>query len=360
MKYSYFVPFAFLVLIAACNEKKEETKPSVSNMTESVYASVTIQPEDLYDVFSASAGILEKVFIEEGDLVKKGQTLARVSTTQPKLNIENARLGVDLAQKNVEQQGDLLTSIADEIVATKNQLQLDSINYERQKKLWAQNIGAKSELENRKLKYELVQKNLQVLRKKYRQTELELENNLQRSQNNLRQAKSVLTDYFIKARLTGKVYELLKNEGELISQQTPLARIGQTNSFLVEMLIDEVDIAKVSLGQVALIHLDAYPNEVFEVEVTKIYPLKNSRTQTFKVEGKFRKPPSKLYAGLSGEANIVLSEKKNTLTIPLAYLLENGKVKTAEGEVAVKLGMRNLERVEVLSGIDTATVLQKP
>ena len=359
MRRSFLMLLGFLFL-QSCSDKSEKTKPAIGTMTESVYASVTIQPEDIYDVYTAAPGILENIFVNEGDTVAEGQILAQITASDPKINIENATLSLELARENYKGKATILSSIADEITSNEKQLILDSLNYFRQKSLWEQNIGSKYELENKKLKYELTFNNLDVLRKKYQQTRLELENSYKQSQVALKKAESNFSDYFIKAKINGKIYSLLKNEGELINLQEPLAQIGKSNSFLLEMLIDEVDIAKVELGQLALITLDAYPGEVFEAVITKIYLLKDNRTQTFKVEGKFRQPPKMLYAGLSGEANIILTEKKNTLTIPLEYLIDENKVKTADGEIKVQVGMKNIERAEIISGIDTATVIIKP
>ncbi|MEZ5021868.1 MAG: efflux RND transporter periplasmic adaptor subunit [Chitinophagales bacterium] len=329
-------------------------------MTESVYASVTVQPEDLYDVFAATPGILDHIFINEGDSVTQDQIIAQITANTPKLNIENALLNVDLSRENYKGKATILSSISDEISSTKKQLQIDSINYFRQKNLWEKNVGSRSELETRQLKYELTQDNLDILQKRYEQTSLELENSYNQAQNALKKAKSNLSDYFIKAKINGKVYSVLKKEGELINQQEPLAQIGKSSAFIIELMIDEVDIAKISLGQFAWITLDAYEGEVFEATITKIYPLKDTRTQTFKIEANFNEPPKVLYAGLSGEANILLQEKENALSIPIEFLTEDNKVKTENGDVAVELGMKNMERIEILSGIDTSTVILKP
>lgn len=349
-----------ILMFYSCGEKPIQTKPSIGLMTESVYASITIQPEDSYQLFSATSGILDKVYIKEGDFVKSNQILAQISATNPKINIESALLKVNLTHENYQGQATTLSSIAEEIKAVEKTIKIDSLNYFRQKKLWEQNIGSKFELENKKLKYELDLNNLKALKNKYQQTNLELENNYKQSQTALKKAQSNLKDYFIKAKMDGRIYSLFKNEGESINQQQPFAQVGKSDSFIIEMQIDEVDISRIELDQRVIITLDAYEGQAFEALITKIFPLKDTRTQTFKVEGKFHQTPPKLYAGLSGEANIILTKKMNTITIPLAYLMNGKKVKTAEGEVEVELGMKNLELVEVISGIDTSTVIYKP
>lgn len=352
--------FLGLFTLLSCTEKTEKTKPVLDTITESVYASVTIQPEGFYDVYASATGILDEIFIEEGDDVKKGQLLAKITEKNQAINIENALLSVDLARENYKGKSALLSTITEEIKSNEKQLLLDSLNYFRQKQLWSKNIGSKTELENKKLKYELTLDNLEVLRKKYDQTELELETSYKKTQNALKKEQSNLSDYLIKSKIDGKVYSKLKKEGELINFQEPLAQIGKSDKFLIEMLIDEVDIAKIKLGQRVLITLNAYEKEVFEATITKIYPQKDVRTQTFKIEGVFNQPPLVLYAGLSGEANIVLSKKQNVITIPLEYLLENNTVKTSKGDIKVEVGIKNMERIEIISGVDTTVTILKP
>ncbi len=356
----YFLFIAVSLLLISCEVETETTKPSIQNISESVYASVTIVPQDLYNAYSVIPGLLDRVYVKEGDLVKKGQVLAQISTTNQQISRESAKLNMDFAKDNSNEQAATLAGIADEIRSVKEQLKLDSLNYYRQKSLWADNVGSKNELENKALKYELIQTQLDGLNKKYERTKLELDNKYKQSKFTLQQVEASLDDYTIKAKMDGRIYVLRKEEKELISTQESLAQIGKANDFIIEMLIDEVDIVKVNLGQLAYITLDAYKGQVFEAKISKIYPLKDSRTQTFKVEGHFENPPAKLFAGLSGEANIVLDEKKSAITIPLVYLKEDRMVETTTGEVEVETGLQNINYVEIISGIDTSTVLTKP
>ena len=123
--------------------------------------------------------------------------------------------------------------------------------------------------------------------------------------------------------------------------------------------MDEVDIIRISVQQQVIVNLDAYQDQVFKGKVTKIYPKKDERNQTFKVEATFDSPPKKLYPGLSGEANIIIATKGNVLTIPKNYITNDNKVKTVNGFVQVTIGLQNLEFVEILSGITKDTYLFK-
>ena len=140
----------------------------------------------------------------------------------------------------------------------------------------------------------------------------------------------------------------------------PLASIGSANNFIIELLVDEVDIVRISKNQEVIITLDAYNGVIFNGKISKIYPKKDARNQTFKVEAVFDNPPKVLYPGLSGEANIIIDKKENVLTIPKEYLIENNKVKTDEGLITILTGLQNMEDIEVLSGITKNTYIYKP
>lgn len=350
-----------LITLISCGKEEESVKPVVQNLTESVYASVTVQPEELYDVYASASGIISKIYLSEGDTIAKDQLLAEVSSDLSKLNKENAQLNLELARKKYKGDANILDRLKDELEANQDQLTQDSINYARQKRLMEKGVGASAELEAKKLKYDLSKKQRSILQKQYEQTEIELRNNYKQSANAVEKAMTNLSDFSIRSKLDGKIFSLLKEEGELITQQTPIASIGLRNSFIIEMRIDEVDIASILIDQKVIITLDAYKGKTFEAKITKIYPVKDDRTQTFKVEARFINPPESLYAGLSGEANIVISQKENVMTIPLEYLLEGSKVVTEDGEIEVKTGMRNIERVEIESPrIDSNTKIIKP
>lgn len=359
MHYKIMVLLTILFMIS-CQEKSIRIKPDLRPMTESVYAAATVQPKEVYQVYSGANGLIETVFIEEGQVVKKGQKLASIVHLNPQINTENARLNVQLAQENYEGSAAVLTGIMDEIEAAQLKLATDSLNFVRQKRLWDKNIGSKQEYDNRKLAYDLAINTLQSLHKKYQRTKTELATKVQLAKNQLKSTQVSKDDFIIRAKMDGIVYALFKESGEAISMQEPLATIGDKTDFVIEMEVDEMDIARLEIGQKILIHLDAYNGDIFEATLHKIYPQKEIKTQTFKVESVFTNPPKVLYPGLSGEANIIIAEAQNVLTIPLDYLVDNHQVKTETELVTVETGLKNMERVEIISGIDTSTFLLKP
>ena len=353
--------FTILVLILfSCTKGQDKITPEERNLTESVYSSVTIQPDSLYQVYAIVAGILDDNLVEEGDVVKKDDPLIQIINNTPKLNAQNALLTLQLAKEKYTRSSAILSSIEDEIIAAKLKYTNDSINYFRQKSLWDQNIGSKVEFDIKKLNYQLSSNSLNLLQGKYNRTQHELETSVKQAQNNYETALITTKDFTVKSQINGKVYALYKEPGEIVNTMEPLASVGSARNFVVEMLVDEVDIVRISNGQNVIIHLDAYDGNVFTGKVSKIYPKKDERNQTFKVEAVFENPPEILYPGLSGEANIIIAEKTNVLTIPKTYLIDDNKVKTGDGMINVKTGLQNMEYVEILSGIAKDTPIYKP
>ena len=347
-------------LVCACDYKQDRIQPTEQTLVESVYASVTIQPDSLYQVYSVVSGILDLNKVEEGDIVVKDQALMEIINTAPKLNSSNAKLALQLAEQNYNGSSAILKSLQDEILAAQLKFQNDSINYYRQKKLWDQNIGSKGEYDAKELSFQLSKNNLQLLNNRYNQTENELKTALDQARNNYESTLVNTKDFTIQSKINGKVYALNKEPGEIVNSREPVAVLGSETRFIIEMLVDEVDIVQLKPDQEVVITLDAYDSQMFKGQITKIYPKKDERNQTFKVEAEFIEVPSVLYPGLSGEANIIIGQKSNVLTIPKNYVIDGNKVRTDDGLKEISIGLQNMEYVEVLSGLSIETNIYKP
>lgn len=349
-----------LFTIISCSKSEDKMLPELRNLTESVYSSVTIQPDSLYQAYAIVAGILDKNLVEENSVVLKDQALVQIINNAPELNTQNAKLSLELAKENYNGNAAILAGIKDQINAAILKYKNDSINFYRQKNLWEQKIGSKIDYDTKKLNYELSSNNLNTLQNNYNRTKNELLTSVKQAQNNYKTALISTKDFTVKSMINGKVYALYKEPGEIVTTMEPLVSIGSATNFVIEMLVDEVDIVRISKNQKVIIHLDAYNGKVFTGKVSKIYPKKNERNQTFKVEAVFNMPPNILYPGLSGEANIIIATKNSVLTIPKAYVIDDNTVKTDKGLVTIETGLQNLEFIEVLSGITKDTHIYKP
>ncbi|MDF1698432.1 MAG: efflux RND transporter periplasmic adaptor subunit [Saprospiraceae bacterium] len=350
--------FLILLVSSGCSEQKTGIKPEHRDLIEAVYSTVNVEPKLSYSVYPQVGGIIEKIFIQQGDTIHQGDPIVKITNKTIGVNVENARLQFEVAKNAFEGESTLLKEMMEQIETAQSIVANDSINYERQKRLWAQNVGSRLEFEKRELAYDRSKNDLARLYTSYNRTRDELERKMEMASNSLKINKLNAADYTLRSKLDGMVYSVDKEEGESVSPQSPIAFIGSEDDFIIVLRIDEVDISKVMEGQKIIITLDAYPNSTFEAKVVKIFPEKDERSLTVRVEADFVTRPNRLLKGLSGEANILIRERKNVLTIPSQYLNEDGMVQTDNGMVAVKTGIKSLEFTEVIEGIDSTTVIK--
>lgn len=358
MKAVLIIP-AFLFFLS-CSEPVEKITPQRGKLVESVYSSVTIQPDSLYSAYTNAIGILERNLVEEGDQVEVGTPIAQLINTAPVLNKENAKLNFLQAQDNYSGTSALLKSLEKEIQSARLALRNDSLNYLRQKRLWNQKIGSRLEFENRKLAYEISSNKFQVLKEEFDRTKNTLSIQMKQALNNYKASEFTSEEFTLTSKIKGVVYALFKEPGEIVNTVEPLALIGSADNFVIELLVDEMDIVKVKEGQKTFVTLEAYGSRVFEAEINKIFPTKDQSTQTFKLEAVFLTDAPKLFPGLVGEANIVVAEKENSLIIPKEYLLDEYRVLTEEGPVNIVTGIQDMVNIEIISGIDADETLYKP
>ena len=357
--------FSLIVLLfvfnTSCKKEKESIQVTSSDITESVYASGKVKALEQYNVYSTVNGVLQSIIVNVGNNITKGQTLLEIDNVTSELNTENARIALDLSAENNRKGSDKLQEIELNVNLALEKLQMDSSLYFRQKKLWEQNVGSKLDFEQKQLAYNNSIVNYQTAQKRLAQLKTQLQNEFKRANVNYDINQKLFSDYSIKSSINGKVYDILKDRGELVTPQTPLAIIGKADTFLLELAVDENDIIKVNIGQKALITMDSYKGEVLEALVDKIYPIMNERTRTFTLEAHFINPPKKLFPNLSAEANIIIQTKKNIITIPNNYIID-GKYVLVDGNEKreVKLGLKDYQKTEVLEGLKENETIYKP
>ena len=347
------------IFLYGCKSKVEKIKPTIESISESIYASGTVKSKNQYQAFAPVNGIVENVFVSEGDTIKKGENILSVSNEAQRLSKENAELAEKFSDLNANQgklnEAKLLVELA------KNKMKNDSALFFKQKMLWQQQVGTGVELEQRELVFQNSKTAYYSSQVKLNDLKRQLDFTSSQSKKNLLISTKIESDYTLKSEIDGIVYSISKSKGEIVGVQTPLAVIGDAKNFILEMQVDEFDILKIRKGLIVLVTLDSYKGKVFEASVTKINPLMNERSKTFLVEAEFLKQPELLYPNITFEANIVLQSKENALLIPRNFVQNDTLVFKSNGDkVLVKTGLRDYQKIEILSGISAEDELIKP
>jgi len=352
--------FALLaVALLACSDSEDLIYPVERSITRSVYASGMVISTSQYQVFASTSGIVAGVSVVEGDTVTVGQTIAEIDNAQATLSENNAAIAAEFAsvRNNSERLEELSAAIR--IAALKRTD--DSLMVMRQRRLFQQGVGSRLELEQRELAAANAKTSHESTILRYAQLQKQLAFTARQASINKQISGATANDLAVRSELNGVVFAVLKEKGEAVSPQTPIAIIGSPSTFKLELQVDEYDIASIYTGQTAYITLDSYPDTVFSATITKVHPMMDARTKSFTVEANFSQPPPRLFANLTVEANIVIAKKDRALLVPRSYVTKDGYVKLADGSTKkVVQGLRDFKMTEILSGVTVSDALVQP
>lgn len=354
----YVLAFSF---VSCSNEDTGKIKPTIGEVTESVYASGVIKADGQYIVYSTVNGTLLKVNVVAGQSISKGQRLFELENDKAELNTENARLAYQLSLETSRYIQDKIAEMEMKVQSAKDKLTLDESIYRRNKNVINQGGISEVDFERIELAFKSSKINYESTKKQLTQLRAQLKNDQSKNAINLQLNQKSQNDFSIKSAFSGQLFDVLVKEGSLVTPQIALAIIGQANSFLLELEVDENDMVRIQTGQKVLVTMDSYKGKVFDAIIDKIYPIMDERSRTFKIEAHFMKPPLKLYPNLTAEANIIIQTKKNTITIPKLFLIEGKYVLVNKDEKrVVKTGLSDYQKVEIVSGLNADEIIYKP
>jgi len=304
-----FVVIAILVVgnltkRSGAGVKVQTDKVVLGSITASVSGSAKIQPEIQVKISAKVSGQIMKMGVEEGDYVKQGQFLVQLDPEFYRAAMEQANSNLDYAKAGFDK----------------------SFNeYERSKKLFAENLISNAELEIAKSTYE--QAKAQV----------------DQSQAALNQARDNLNKTTIYSPMEGIVSQLNKKAGEMAmgSQFTldVIMVVADLTKMLAETEIDENDVVSVFLGDTSDISVDAYPDSIFMGIVKEIANTGLTRgmgTQeevtNFLVKVSMLEKPKGLRPGMSATVDILTETRPNALKIPIQCVTVRSPLKPDDGE----------------------------
>lgn len=348
-----------LFLLSACGKKMDEIKPIRKDITETVFASGVLIPENQYNLTAQTEGYLISLNFQEGDIVKPGDILAVIDNQTSDINSQGAALLLEIARTNASPNSPVLQQINANLKVAEKKLKQDKEQVDRYEKLYETKSVSKLEYENIQLAYETSKANYNALMESYKLQKQQADQQLisQKMQSDV--TKVVRSNNVITAVIGGKVYNKFKELGDYVRRGEVIAVIGDPKNLYTKLSIDESSISKVKLNQEVVIQLNIDKNKNYSGIITEIYPSFDSKTQSFNCKVKFTEPPSFGIAGTQVQANIITSKKEDILVIPRNYLDYGSQVLIeGKGKVNVKTGFVSNEWVEIISGIDETITIQ--
>ncbi|AEA44544.1 efflux RND transporter periplasmic adaptor subunit [Fluviicola taffensis] len=312
-------------LIASCGSKEKTTNEipkvevipvklaslQVLNSNEEIHVSGQFTTDDETYLSFLSGGVIQKLFVREGDKVQKGQLLATLDLTLVKATVSQAKLGLEKSKRDLE----------------------------RAKNLQKEGFATLEQMQNAQTAVDVA------------------EEQLQSALFNLKYAE-------IRAVSNGFILRKMANQGQLVSSGTP---VFQTNgagssSFKLKVGVSDRQWSQIKIGDEAEIESDVFRNQTVKAVVSRKSESIDPFSGTFTVELELKgKAPQGLASGVFGKAIIHLSETSENWKIPYEALLDGnadeGYVfisndKKTVKKVAVKIDNLNQNVVEVSEGLE--------
>ncbi|MBO8128082.1 MAG: efflux RND transporter periplasmic adaptor subunit [Peptococcaceae bacterium] len=315
------------VFVSGCVSGKETLKTSG-----------TVEANEVR-VVAEVGGTLAQVLVSEGDVVEKGQEIARLAVTEMETQVAQAVAGLDKARAKLAEvkAGSRTQEIAAaqqevkgleaEVEAARTDFNLQQDTLEKYRQLAGQgavteyelqiqeNKAAKAQhrLETAKARLKAAQSRLDLLRAGARsETIKQLEAQVDAAEAVVRLAELNLSKTVLRAPASGTVMTCNFKEGEVIKPGAEVVTLADTSHLYLYTYVPENRLSEVKLGQQVEVMVDSYPNKRFKGQVTFIAPKaeftpKNVQTEedrvrlVFKVKVEIKDGQDKLWPGMPAD-----------------------------------------------------------
>ncbi|HEV3315401.1 MAG TPA: efflux RND transporter periplasmic adaptor subunit [Candidatus Angelobacter sp.] len=322
----------------------QTAKVARQDIASTVTASGEIKPKTFVNVGANAFGRITKLFVQEGDRVKKGQMLAQLENVQPAADVAAMRATLQSNETDsVAAEANLNTEMA-QLNSSKADAARIKLEYDRAESLYKNQLIAKSDYDAKKAAYEVSTALIAQNQARIAQARAQLDSargHIGQARAQVTRASDALGKTSYPAPFDGVVTYLPVREGESVvvgiqnSQGSLLMTIADMSVITAEVRVDETDIVNVKIGQPAEVTIDALPGKTFHGKISQIGDnaivrssgLATSQSNTssqeakdFKVVVTLTDAPDTLRPGLSSTAKITTGTAKNAIAIPIQAL----------------------------------------
>ena len=309
------------------------------DLVASVTASGQVEPRTKVDLTADISGRIVRLAVKEGQMVSRGQFLLEIDPVQYQAGVQRAEAGLAAAR-------------AQEAQARANLEQARS-NLARSEEIRKANptLVSAEQLEQLKTTLEVNEALYQSAR-----------HNVEQSAASLRDARSSLSKTTILAPMAGRITRLNVELGETAVPGTfnmdaaTLLTIADMSVLETKIKVDETDVARISLGDSAMVEIDAFPDTSFVGRVVEISnssiklaaagPQGSDQAVDYEVTVQLMNPPNETRPDFSATAKIVTDTRKNVLAVPIiALTVREHETSHASDSAAIALGRQPTKQV---------------
>ncbi|HEU4413964.1 MAG TPA: efflux RND transporter periplasmic adaptor subunit [Candidatus Angelobacter sp.] len=314
-----------------------------------VTASGQIKPKTIVNVGANAMGRIVRLFVKEGDKVKKGQVLAQLENVQSAADVAMTRATLSSSQTDAVAAEAALNTAQAQFNSSAADLSRTKLDYERAQSLFKDQLISKADYDTKKAAYEVAEAVHAQDVARVAQNKAQVDSahgRVGQARASLTRVNDILSKTTYTAPFDGTVTNLPVHEDETVVmgiQNAPgstLMTVADMSVITAEIQVDETDIVNIKVDQPAEVTIDAIPNQTFKGKVSEIGDnaiIRSTGVSTsqstggsqeakdFKVVVTLLDPPPNLRPGLSATAKITTGTAKDAVAIPIQALTMRDK-----------------------------------
>ena len=368
---------AILVIIAAAGTGYWLKNKNTAVSTEVQYDQAQVTRNDIVVGFDSDGtidyskvnlrfgvkGTISEIMVNEGDTVKKGEVIAKLSANDYQDQYQLALAKLKDAQEQQQ------TSLLDDALNLKNtESALQSLKDEYQEMEAIPDAYAANDIKQKKMDLDNKETEYQNMLKQYN---LNKNKELQQDELAVKMAKQDLENTILYAPVSGVVLGLAAKVGESLADDQDFAIVHENNTVKAVTNVIEYDVGQIKVGQKDYVTAEALPDQKFAGAVSKVdsLPAEDSTgLVNYSVEVTLKDPSPELKDGMTCSVSFVLKEVNNCLIVPYKSIkMVNGKqVVTGVDRTGqkvdkqIKAGFTDGNEVEVLDGLNVGETVVYP
>lgn len=279
----------------------EVFSPQVTNLVKSTIATGKVEPRDEILIKPQISGIIEEVYKESGELVRKGEVIAKVKVIPELGQLNNAESRLRLAEINVRQA---------------------ETDFGRMQKLYSGHLISKEEYEKS-----------EVALKQAREEKENAKDALDIIKEGITQKTASYSNTLIRSTIDGLILNVSVKTGNSVimsntfNDGTTIATVANMNDLIFRGKIDETEVGRIHEGMPVKLTIGALQNYAFEAVLEYISPkgVEENGANQFEIKAAVKVPDSvKIRSGYSANAEIVLAHASQVLSLPEGAVEFNG------------------------------------
>ena len=346
------------VVYALIRPKLTVTHPVDAPVVQAFYATGTLMAEREYAIKSNAPGYVSEVFVDKGDRIKKDQPLAFVVEDGVQQKFEQAKAEREQKAKLADEKtSPVLQEYDARISAFSDILNVAQREQKRLTDLIEKNAATQFDLDRAIDRTKTIWADVEQLKAQKATKRIDLQKDLQVAEAALKIAQWNLDRQTIRCPIENAVVlDRPVTVGTRLAVNDHIMWVADVRpeKLIMRAAVDEEDKVYVKEGQIVRMTLYAYAGRTFNGKVKKVYDKADADRRTFEVDVEMVEKEPTFSAGMTGELAFVMAEKASAWVIP-SQAVQSGVVWTVKNGVLakpdVKLGLKSIERVEVVSGL---------